>query len=59
MENNNKTAGHNSTYSKVAIPWLNNPHTYRDCVSFKVYAWLTVKRFEIATSASLKRYGQV
>jgi hypothetical protein len=46
---NTKKTGYNSTNPKVAVQWLNHPDSYRDCASIKVFAWLTVKCFEIAT----------
>jgi len=42
---NGKSTGHNSTYPKVAVQWLNS--TAADA-SIKVCAWLTVKCSEIA-----------
>jgi len=33
---------HNSTYKKLAVQWLNDPDSYRDCASYQVLWWQTV-----------------
>jgi len=32
----------NSTYKKLAVQWLNDPDSYRDCASYQVLWWQTV-----------------
>jgi hypothetical protein len=41
------TAG-NSTYKKLAVQWLNDPESYRDCASYQMQCWQTVFIIEIA-----------
>ncbi len=31
----------NSTYKKLAVQWLNDPDSYRDCASYQVQCWQT------------------
>jgi len=32
----------NSTYKKLAVQWLNDPDSYRDCASYQILWWQTV-----------------
>ncbi len=32
----------NSAYKKLAVQWLNDPDSYRDCSSYQVLWWQTV-----------------
>jgi len=37
-----RRASANSTYKKLAVQWLNDPDSYRDCASYQVLCWQTV-----------------